>query len=194
MNANVNANDEKSTENISVCKLNFPRYIQENLKREEQKQDDLTLYFKELLKGVLENTKRAFVKDVRMISFKIRNSKRLIMGETDVNYGELHIYVWKDKQSQKIKSYCIIRSKLSGAWQKVTGIRDLRFPFKFAEAFLKEKEMNNIKLNYLKGRSTSSSILRNSVHFDPDEIMEDCGVVKEFTSPLKNRTNKTANS
>ena len=186
MNANVNANDEKSTENISVCKLNFPRYIQENLKREEQKQDDLTLYFKELLKGVLENTKRAFVKDVRMISFKIRNSKRLIMGETDVNYGELHIYVWKDKQSQKIKSYCIIRSKLSGAWQKVTGIRDLRFPFKFAEAFLKEKEMNNIKLNYLKGRSTSSSILRNSVHFDPDEIMEDCGVVKEFTSPLKN--------
>ena len=187
MNANVGANNDKNVENISVCKLNFPRHIQENIKKEEQKQDVLTFYLKNLLKGVLENAKHDSLNDVRIISFKIRTTKRLIKGETDVNHGALHIYVWKDKQSQKVKSYCIIRSKLSGAWQKVTGIRDVRFPFKFAEAFLKEKEMNNIKLNYLRGRSISSSILRtSSVHFDPDEIIENYGLVKEFTSPLKN--------
>ena len=192
MNANVDANDEKSVESISVCKLNFPRHIQESLTRyiqekEEQKEDVLTCYLKYLLKGVLDKIKRDFVKDVSVISCKIRNTKRLMKGETDVNHGALHIYVWKDEQCQTVKSYCIIRSKLSGAWQKVTGIRDLRFPFKFAEAFLKEKEMNNIKLDHLRGRSVSSSKLQtSSVHFDPDEIIENYAVVKEFTSPLKN--------
>ena len=172
-------------DNISICKLNFPSDIQENVKKE--KQDVLTRYLKDLLKGVLGKTKQDVADDTDIISFKIRNTKRLMKGETDVNHGALHIYVWVDKKSQKVKSYCIIRSKLSGAWQKVTGIRDLGFPFNFAEAFLKENEMNNIKLNYLRGRSIASSTLRtSSVHFDPDEIIENYGVVKEFTSPLKN--------
>lgn len=187
MNANVDINDEKTVESISVCKLNFKRDIQENLKKEEQWENVLISYLKDLLKGVLEKTECEYVENVRVISFKIRNTKRLIKGKPDVNHGALHIYVWKNEQSQTIKSYCIIRSKLSGAWQKVTGIRDLRFPFKFAEAFLKEKEMNNIKLDHLRGRSLSSSKLQtSSVHFDPDEIIENYGVVKEFTSPLKN--------
>ena len=67
----------------------------------------------------------------------------------------------------------------------MTGIPDLRFPFKFSKAFLKEKEVNNIKIRYLKVKSTSSLILWNSVRFDPDEIKEGCRVVKEFTSPLQ---------
>ena len=185
MNANVDVNDDKSVENISICKLNFPSDIQENVKKE--KQDVLTRYLRDLLKGVLRKTKHDVAEDTDIISFKIRNTKRLMKGETDVNHGALHIYVWKDKESQEVKSYSIIRSKLSGAWQKVTGIRDLGFPFKFAEAFLKESEMNNIKLNYLRGRSIASSTLRtSSVHFDPHEIIENYGVVKEFTSPLKN--------
>ena len=184
MRTNVDANDKKRLEKVAVCKLNFPRYIQENF-QPEPKQDILIFYLKNLLKGTLE--KHVCAKNVRIISFKIKTTKRLMKDETDVNHGAVCIYVWRDEKSSKIKSYCIIRSKLSGAWQKVTGIRDLRFPFKFAQAFLKEKEMNNIKLNYLKGKSASSSTLHTSpVHFDPDEIMDNFGVVKEFTSSLKN--------
>ena len=158
---------------------------------QEQKEDILIFYLKNLLKGTLEETKQGSVKNVSIISFKIKTTKRVMKDETDVNDGALHIYVWRDKEISKIKSYCIVRSKLSGAWQKVTGIRDVRFPFKFAQTFLKEKEMNNIKLNYLKGRSRSSSALHISpAHLDPDDIMDNFGIVKEFMSSLKNDTLK----
>ena len=173
-------------ENISVCKLNFPPHIRENL-QQEQKIDKLLFYLRSLLKGVLENTEHVSVSDVHIISFEIMSQKNLIDDKSDVNYGELYIYIWIKKPSYEIKSYCIMRSKLSNVWQKISRIRDSRFPFKFAEAFLKEKEMNNIKLEYLTGMSASSSVLRTSPErFDPDEIIDKYAVVKEFTSSLKN--------
>ena len=173
-------------EKISLCKLRLPRYIQENVQQGQEK-DKLIFYFEKLLKGVLQKTEYAFVEDVHVISFEIMSKKNLIDNKPDVNHGELYVYVWRKKQNQEIKSYCITRSKLSNVWQKVSRIRDLRFPFKFAEAFLKEKEMNNIRVDYLTGMSASSSILHPSPErFDPDEIIDKYGVVKEFTSSLKN--------
>ena len=173
-------------EKISICKLRLPRYIQENVQQVQEK-DKLISFFKKLLKGVLQNTEHEFTEDGHIISFEIMSKKNLIDNKPDVNHGELYVYVWRKRETQEIKSYCIMRSKLSNVWQKVSRIRDLRFPFKFAEAFLKEKEMDNIKIDYLTGISESSSILHTSPErFDPDEIIDKYGVVKEFTSSLKN--------
>lgn len=83
-------------------------------------------------------------------------------------------YTLRLERQTKLTSQIIvhIRSKLSDTWQRVTRIQDLRFPFKFSEAFLKGKEMTNVKFNHLKRRSILSSILRtSSVHFDPDKII-----------------------
>ena len=173
-------------EKISICKLRLPRYIQGNVQQVQEK-DKLIFFFEKLLDGVLQNTEYAFVEDGHIISFEIMSKKNLIDNKPDVNHGELYVYAWRKRKSQEIKSYCIMRSKLSNVWQKVSRIRDLRFPFKFAESFLKEKEMDNIKIDYLTGMSESLSILHTSPErFDPDEIIDKYGVVKEFTSSLKN--------
>ena len=173
-------------EKISICKLRFPNRIKENF-QQRQEIPKLVLYFENLLKGILQKTDYVSVEDVHIISFEIMSEKNLIDNKPDVNHGELYVYIWEKKQSQEIKSYCIMRSKLSNVWQKVSRIRDLRFPFKFAEAFLKETEINNIKIDYLTGISASSSTIHTSPeYFDPDEIIDKYGVVKEFTASLKN--------
>ena len=65
MRTNVDANDKKRLEKIAVCKLHFPRNIQENFKP-EQKQGILIFYLKDLLKGTLE--KHDCAKNVHIIS------------------------------------------------------------------------------------------------------------------------------
>lgn len=99
-------------EKISICKLRLPRYIQENVQQVQGK-DKLISFFKKLLKGVLQNTEHEFTEDGHIISFEIMSKKNLIDNKPDVNHGELYVYVWRKRESQEIKSYCIMRSKLS---------------------------------------------------------------------------------
>ena len=176
--------DKLYKKKISLSKLNLPDRVTKN----GINQQSLKLYLDDMLGSDLKDFNVKFLKEVCLISCKIKSCKRSIDNETDVNNGRLYVYIWNEKNTKIMKSYCIIIPKLSGVWIKIAKekIRDFQFPFQFAQTFLEEREMNTIKVSYLTGRSSSSSTLRVVPRrFDPQEIMWRYGVIKEFKSCLK---------
>ena len=176
--------DKLFKEKISLSKLNLPYHVT----KDGINQENLKPYLDDMLGSDLRDFNQYFSEEVCLISCKIKSFKRSIGNETDVNNGRLYVYIWNEKNTKNIKSYCIIIPKLSGVWVKIAKekIRDFQFPFQFAQTFLEKRGMNAIKVSYLTGSSSSSSTLRVSPrHFDPQEIMWRYGVIKEFKSCLK---------
>ena len=188
---NKTKKDKLFKEKISLSKLNLPDDVTKDGINIKEK---IKPYLDDMLGSDLKDFNEHLLKEVCLISCKIKSFKRSIGNETDVNNGRLYVYIWNEKNTKIIKSYCIIIPKLSGVWIKIAKekIRDFRFPFQFAQTFLEEREMNAIKVSYLTGRSSSSSTLRVAPrYFDPQEIMWRYGVIKEFKSCLKDSLLKT---
>ena len=188
---NKTKKDKLFKEKISLSKLNLPDDVTKDGINIKEK---IKPYLDDMLGSDLKDFNEHLLKEVCLISCKIKSFKRSIGNEIDVNNGRLYVYIWNEKNTKIIKSYCIIIPKLSGVWIKIAKekIRDFRFPFQFAQTFLEEREMNAIKVSYLTGRSSSSSTLRVAPrYFDPQEIMWRYGVIKEFKSCLKDSLLKT---